>query len=341
MVMVEGRSPPNGGNFNVVDFGAVGDGVTDDSEVSGKIIAPDRENFGSGTKFWLTFTSVNGLILSGDGDVDGYGSSWWGSCNKESDCFGRPPVLTFNSCNNLQVSGVSITNAPRNHISITNCATVTISNIKIITPDTTPNTDGIDIAQSTRIQIQHSDIQTGDDCIAINTGCSYINVTGVNCGPGHGISIGSLGENQSEGTVEEVHVVGCTFTGTQNAARIKTWQGGSGYARKISFEDITLHESMNPIFIDQYYCEGRGPCKNQTSAVAISDISFIGFTGTSATEAAVQLDCSESVGCTGILLDRINITASPNKKTEIYSTCINAHGTSSDSNLPAVPCLLP
>lgn len=27
----------------------------------------------------------------------------------------------------------------------------------------------------------------GDDCIAINTGSSQINVTGLTCGPGHGI----------------------------------------------------------------------------------------------------------------------------------------------------------
>ena len=36
-------------------------------------------------------------------------------------------------------------------------------------------------------------------------------------------SIGSLGKNGAFDTVEEVHVRNCTFKGTQNAARIKTW----------------------------------------------------------------------------------------------------------------------
>ncbi|KAH7834221.1 hypothetical protein Vadar_013883 [Vaccinium darrowii] len=341
MVMVEGRSSPNGGGLNVLDFGAVGNGQTDDSQVFGKIMAPSKKNFHSGTKEWLTFDSVNGLIVNGNGDIDGYGSSWWGSCDNGNECSGRPTALKFNNCNYLQVSGVSITNAQHNHISLSNCADVTIFNIKITAPDNTPNTDGIDISHSTRVQIQNSDIGTGDDCIAINTGCSYINITGINCGPGHGISIGSLGEDHSEGIVEEVHVVGCTFTGTQNGARIKTWQGGSGYVRKVSFKDITLYDSMNPILIDQYYCDDK-ECKNQTSAVSISDVSFIGFTGTSATEAAVQLLCSKSVGCDGILLDRINITTSHKQSTEdkVFSECINAHGTSSGSNIPNVPCLL-
>lgn len=28
---------------------------------------------------------------------------------------------------------------------------------------------------------------TGDDCIAINTDTSFVNITNINCGPGHGI----------------------------------------------------------------------------------------------------------------------------------------------------------
>ncbi|KAF7123745.1 hypothetical protein RHSIM_Rhsim12G0013300 [Rhododendron simsii] len=404
MVMVE--SSARGGGFNVVEFGAVGDGETDDSkkawkavcgstskeyssllvpkgktfllktalfegpcksrsinfQVLGNIIAPSKKDFGNGTRFWLVFSNVDGLIVNGDGDVDGNGPSWWESCVK---------VLTINSCTNLRVSELRITNAPHNHISMTKSADVTISNINITTPGTSPNTDGIDISLSTRITIQDSVIKTGDDCISLNTGCSYVNITGVHCGPGHGISIGSLGKDGSKGTAEEVNVVNCTFVGTQNAARIKTWQGGSGFAKKILFKDITLVESKNPILINQYYCDGAKNCKNQTSAVEISDISFIRFTGTSATQVAVQLLCSESfqenentgdvVHASSVIqdwgrpggplspglsvLDGINITPSANagggKYGGLSSKCINAHGTSSDSNMPSVPCLLP
>lgn len=40
----------------------------------------------------------------------------------------------------------------------------------------------------------------------------------VNC------SIGSLGANGGTSIVEDVHVRDCTFKGTKNGARIKTWQ---------------------------------------------------------------------------------------------------------------------
>lgn len=52
-------------------------------QVLGNIIAPSKEDFGSGTRFWLVFSQVDGLIVSGDGDVDGNGPSWWGEyCGK-------------------------------------------------------------------------------------------------------------------------------------------------------------------------------------------------------------------------------------------------------------------
>ncbi|XP_028090425.1 probable polygalacturonase At3g15720 [Camellia sinensis] len=290
-------------------------------------------NFGDiNSHTWLVFSNVDGLIVSGTGQIDGTGKSWWDSC---------PKALTFNRCNNLRLSGLRHVDSANNHISITNCAVVTISNIHITAPETSPNTDGIDISNSNRIVIHDSYIGTGDDCIAMINGCKYINITGVNCGPGHGISIGSLGKNGSRATVEELHVKNCTFNGTQNGARIKTWQGGSGYAKIISFVDIILIETGNPILIDQYYCP-HNTCKDQTSAVGISNVSFTGFRGTTNTIDAIQLNCSKNVPCTDIELNQINIMPTPDMKpgTILQSTCINAHGTSNTSNNPKVTCLI-
>ncbi|CAL5419677.1 unnamed protein product [Camellia sinensis] len=311
-------------------------------QVWGDIKAPDMMNFGDiNSHTWLVFSNVDGLIVSGTGQIDGSGKSWWDSCPTGTDCKTRPAALTFNRCNNLQLSGLRHVDSANNHISITNCAVVTISNIHITAPETSPNTDGIDISNSNRIVIHDSYIGTGDDCIAMINGCKYINITGVNCGPGHGISIGSLGKNGSRATVEELHVKNCTFNGTQNGARIKTWQGGSGYAKIISFVDIILIETGNPILIDQYYCP-HNTCKDQTSAVGISNVSFTGFRGTTNTIDAIQLSCSKNVPCTDIELNQINIMPAPDMKpgTILQSTCINAHGTSNTSNNPKVNCLL-
>ncbi|KAI9114910.1 hypothetical protein K1719_013923 [Acacia pycnantha] len=201
-------------------------------------------------------------------------------------------------------------------------------------------TDGIDISATSNVIIQDSNIETGDDCSAINKGSSLINITGVYCGPGHGISLGgrliySLGLKRSHATVEDIHVRNCTFTRTSNGAspRIKTWRGGSGYARKITFEDITLVEAEKPIVINQDYAGADGE-----TAVEVSEITYRNFKGTSATENAIQLVCDNNKGCADIVLEQINITCSQPGKTT-YASCENAHGTSSSSNVSDIDCL--
>lgn len=64
----------------------------------------------------------------------------------------------------------------------------------------------------------------GDDCVSIQTGCSNINVHNVNCGPGHGISIGSLGKENTKACVSNVTVRDVTLHNTLTGVRIKTWQ---------------------------------------------------------------------------------------------------------------------
>lgn len=70
-------------------------------------------------------------------------------------------ALRFHQCNNLQLSGLSHINSPRNHIGISDCNGVTISHIQISAPENSPNTDGIDVSTSTHVSIRDSQIGTG------------------------------------------------------------------------------------------------------------------------------------------------------------------------------------
>jgi hypothetical protein len=69
-------------------------------------------------------------------------------------------------------------------------------------------------------------------------------------------SVGSLGKYPSLNGVTNVTVKGVSFTGTDNGVRIKTWQGGKGFAKGLTFENIRMDNVRNPIIIDQYYCPG-------------------------------------------------------------------------------------
>ncbi|XVF48380.1 hypothetical protein PTKIN_Ptkin03bG0185600 [Pterospermum kingtungense] len=248
-------------------------------------------------------------------------------------------ALHFHSCDNLKLRGLTHLNSQNNHITVHNCNGVSISNLHIMAPANSPNTDGIDISFSTQVLISNSFIGTGDDCIAIKAGSSNINVTKITCGPGHGISIGSLGEGGANVQVQRVHVTHCTFKATQNGARIKTSPGGSGFSREISFEQITLIAARNPIVIDQHYCNGKDHhCRDEAKAVVVSGVTYRGFRGTCAVVNAANLDCSNQ-GCRGITIDNVNITSSVPGK-QLRAICNNAHGKAT-STLPVVSCLLP
>jgi len=64
----------------------------------------------------------------------------------------------------------------------------------------------------------------GDDCISIQTGCSNVYVHNVECGPGHGISIGGLGKDNTRACVSNITVRDVNMHNTMNGVRIKTWQ---------------------------------------------------------------------------------------------------------------------
>ncbi|KAG5562798.1 hypothetical protein RHGRI_005504 [Rhododendron griersonianum] len=101
--------------------------------------------------------------------------------------------------------------------------------------------------------------------------------------------------------------------------------GGSGYARHIYYENITLHNVKNPIIIDQDYCNGKHNCPDEAKAVQVSDVYFSNWRGTSAGEDAITLDCSSHSPCRNIMIEDVHITSS-NGGSKVYSTCKNAHG---------------
>jgi len=178
-------------------------------------------------------------------------------------CKQAPTALTFSSCKNLRLENLKLRNSQQIHMSVEDCSHVKLAHLSITAPGTSPNTDGIHIARSRRVHVTDCTIKTGDDCISIEDGTENLHVKNILCGPGHGISIGSLGDHGSEAYVINVTVDSVTLHGTTNGARIKTWQGGRGYAKNIIFRNMIMDSVWNPIIIDQNYCDSATPCKKQ------------------------------------------------------------------------------
>lgn len=122
-------------------------------------------------------------------------------------------------------------------------------------PKDSPNTDGIHIAKSSKIYVVNSSIQTGDDCVSIGDDSHDIHITKVACGPGHGISVGSLGKFPNEGPVSGVYIENCDLINTQNGIRIKTWPDSfPGDVSDVHVKYIHVENAQTPIVVDQNYC---------------------------------------------------------------------------------------
>ncbi|EAY89054.1 hypothetical protein OsI_10538 [Oryza sativa Indica Group] len=252
---------------------------------------------------WITFDNIDHLRVLGGGTLNGNGHQWWiNSCKTN-----RSMALYFRRCNHLVVDGLQIRDSMQMHVVIAYSWRVLVSRLLITAPGWSPNTDGIHVSNSREVLMSGCIISTGDDCISIVTGSMFIRATGIFCGPGHGISIGSLGANKSWAHVSDVLVEKATLVGTTNGVRIKTWQGGDGHAERITFQDITMHNVTNPVIIDQNYCDSMTPCHEQGSAVAINNIRYRNIRGTSSSKVAINFVCSNSVHCDGIVMQDVSL----------------------------------
>ncbi|KAL6272954.1 hypothetical protein ACE6H2_023646 [Prunus campanulata] len=342
-------------SVKVNDFGAEGDGETDDTEAFEKawkvacssndeavLVVPEKiyrlkpiqfsgpcksevtvqilgtlkasENLSDFSKdggHWLVFDTVRNLLVEGGGVINGNGEQWWQNSCK----INKSKALIFQKCKNLRVNNLNIQDAQQIHVSFQKCMNVQASNLSIIAPEKSPNTDGIHVTDTQNILITNSVIatETYHDSLSI-----------VQNFHGDHLSIGSLGSGHSKAHVSEITVNGAILSGTTNGVRIKTWQGGSGSASNITFENIEMHNVSNPIIIDQNYCD-RKPCKEQRSAVQVENVVYKNISGTSASDVAIKFDCSKSFPCKGIVLQGINLQREEGKTAKALCNHVNVN----------------
>ncbi|KAM0954407.1 putative endo-polygalacturonase [Dioscorea sansibarensis] len=237
--------------------------------------------------------------------------------------------LLFSQVHDTTISDISLVNSKGVHLKIQRSLNVSVHNIQIDAPEDSPNTDGIYSSMTNFLNLSNINIKTGDDCIAIGQGCTNVLVSNIHCGPGHGISVGSLGAHENEANVAGLVVKNCILSGTENGLRIKTWGGSKpGKASNITFENIFLKNVSNPIIIDQGYCQKYKRCTdNQPSLIQLENITYKNITGTSFDEVGVTFECSEAVPCKGVSLEDIDLKyVGGDSVANITSSCAFALG---------------
>ncbi|KAL1535563.1 galacturonan 1,4-alpha-galacturonidase [Salvia divinorum] len=306
-------SVPNG-NYQLsdVEFSGPCNGQTR-FLLNGTLIAPDVPT--PNLDYWILFRRINKLTIYGTGTLNGNGASYWNT--KHTTTISSLKLVRVNK---VSIKNIHSINSKKFHFNVHKCKGVTIKNIHATAPADSPNTDGIHLGKSDKIRISGGNIATGDDCISIGDGVTNMNITGVNCGPGHGISIGSLGKYHSEKEVRSIRVTNCNFENTDNGLRIKTFAPSPpGLVSDITFEGNILNNVCNPIIIDQHYCP-HSKCDGGDSSVSIKDVKFIDIRGSSSEATGVKVDCSRSHPCKGIQLKGLNLTFNGNPTNALCSS---------------------
>ncbi|XP_047940931.1 polygalacturonase-like [Salvia hispanica] len=276
--------------------------------VDGTIVASNDPKLDD-RDYWITFDNIARLIVVGHGVFNGNGASSWSRCGPWN-CKTRPTSLKFHNVRRSTINGITSLNSKMFHIVIHKSQHVRLINVHIRAPPNSPNTDGIHVGKSSYVNILHSYIGTGDDCVSIGDGATNVNITGVACGPGHGISVGSLGRYKEEEDVSRITVSHCTLTNTENGLRIKTLAPSlsSKVVSDVTYNDIAMNNVKNPIIIDQHYCPSANCHGGGESNVQIKRVKFINVRGRSATAVGVNIQCSKTRPCQDLLFYGLRLT---------------------------------
>ena len=205
----------------------------------------------------------------GEGSIDGRGGAtllgqdetWWDLAHQAKVIDQQqsvPRLIHVRQSDGFTLYRITLLNSPNFHVGVDRTNGFTAWSVKIRTPHTARNTDGIDPSSSTNVTITDCDIDTGDDNIAIKSGDSgpaaNMTIARNRFYHGHGMSIGS----GTSGGVSNVHVSGLTIDGADNGIRIKSDRSRGGLVENIRYENVRMRNVQNPIVLTSMYTTFSG-----------------------------------------------------------------------------------
>ncbi len=218
---------------------------------------------GPGCKTFLTADHAPGSGIMGDGSIDGRGGAkllgqnvtWW-DLAKSAKVLDKnqtvPRLIGVRQSNGFTLYRITLRNSPNFHVGVNDTDGFTAWGVKIRTPKTARNTDGIDPSSSNNVTIAYCDIDTGDDDIAIKTGAApaaHMTIAHNHFYSGHGMSIGS----GTAGGVSDIRVTDLSIDGADNGIRIKSDRSRGGVVQDVSYENVCMRNVQNPIVLTSMY----------------------------------------------------------------------------------------
>ncbi|HEU5458009.1 MAG TPA: pectinesterase family protein [Terracidiphilus sp.] len=224
---------------------------------------------GHGCKPVLTGDGIENAGIMGQGSIDGRGGatllgqnvSWWDLAHQAKITDQQQSVawlIVLRRVRNFTMYNITLRNSPGFHVAVNQSDGFTAWGVKIMTPKTARNTDGIDPGSSTNVTIEHCFIHTGDDNVAVKSGgsqpASHISVLHNHFYTGHGMSIGS----GTSGGVDHMLVDDLTIDGADNGIRIKSDRSRGGLVHNIVYKNVCIRNTKNPLIFTPLYTTFSG-----------------------------------------------------------------------------------
>ena len=191
------------------------------------------------------WSTVENLVIEGDGTLDANGDFWWnGTVPASESGRSRPMMLDLMWVDGLTIRDLNIRRPGFWTVHPTYCNNVRVTGLDIETFG--HNTDGIDPDSSWNVYIGHNTISTGDDCIAVKSGRDWsgrmVNISTENVlaeanifERGHGVSIGS----ETSGWIRNVTFRDSSVNGTDSAVRIKSCIPRGGGVEHVTYQNMS------------------------------------------------------------------------------------------------------
>lgn len=278
------------------------------------------------------------IAVTGEGTLIGNGQHWWHwkSMQKQAAeelCYSeingiavenriygtvsaalRPSFIQTINCKNILLEDFTIKDGPQWTIHPVYCENVTVRNVTVSTHG--PNTDGLNPDSCSNVLIEDCIFDTGDDCIAINSGmnedgwrvnrpCKNVEIRNCVMNGGHGgIVIGSA----ISGGVEDIYAHDCKITNTMQGIRLKSMRGRGGYIDRVTFDNIEINNvSDQAIQINMFYefstVEPQNDVPSDCSNIIIRNITGYGA------ETGIKINGLPEKKLRNIVLENIELTA--------------------------------
>ena len=278
------------------------------------------DGMGSGVaaKHLIYAAGCENVTISGKGVIDGQDEAFWEPCKGVEDrLYGifrfipkdrLNPLMQFENCRNVTITGVSMVRSPAWTLHIYNCDTVYIHNITVRGHRYGPNVDGIGINSSRDVRISYCDVDTGDDAIIIKCshgGLTCERVTVTNCVLSTNCAAVGIGA-EVRGRINDIIFSNCVVNRSLRMIQIELWQPGS--VQRVVFSGITGRtmpdegiQNERPIYIDIQQHNRPEPVLGEVCDIIFRDILC-------ESRGRVVMTAQDGASISGIVLDNIIVS---------------------------------